>query len=172
MEEIANSSDEEHRERQREHIPKGNLGRVAKRRLEIMLRNMTFERGKIAKAMAFAINHADAADEVSPDRRSCGFFAMLGVLIVFRQVIDIICKSLVSEDTPLPQKIARLYLVSDILHNSSVHVTNAWKYRSGFEVKLPEVFQHFNKIYRSILARLKAEQVRVSIVADQHFSIV
>jgi len=138
LEEIANSSDEEHRERQREHIPKGNLGRVAKRRLEIMLRNMTFERGKIAKAMAFAINHADAADEV----------------------IDIICKSLVSEDTPLPQKIARLYLVSDILHNSSVHVTNAWKYRSGFEVKLPEVFQHFNKIYRSILARLKAEQVR------------
>lgn len=70
---------------------------------------------------------------------------------------------MVSDGAPLSQKIARLYLVSDILHNSSVHVTNAWKYRSGFEVKLPEVFQHFNKIYRSIRARLKAEQVRVSI---------
>ncbi|KAH8551881.1 U2-associated SR140 protein [Umbelopsis sp. PMI_123] len=138
IEEIANSSDEEQRERQREHIPKGNLGRVAKRRLEIMLRKINFQRGRIAKAMAFAINHADAADEV----------------------IDIVCKSLVSEETPLPQKIARLYLVSDILHNSSVHVTNAWKYRSGFEIKLPEVFKHFNKIYRSIQARLKAEQVR------------
>ncbi|CAO3667790.1 unnamed protein product [Umbelopsis vinacea] len=141
VEEIANSSDEEERERQREHIPKGNLGRVAKRRLEIMLRKLTFQRGKIAKAMAFAINHADAADEV----------------------IEVICKSLVSEDTPLSQKIARLCLVSDILHNSSVHVTNAWKYRSGFEVKLSEVFQHFNKIYRSIGARLKAEQVRRQI---------
>jgi U2-associated protein SR140 len=29
-----------------------------------MLRKLTFQRGKIAKAMAFAINHADAADEV------------------------------------------------------------------------------------------------------------
>jgi hypothetical protein len=29
-----------------------------------MLRKMNFQRGKIAKAMAFAINHADAADEV------------------------------------------------------------------------------------------------------------
>ncbi|KAI8583941.1 hypothetical protein K450DRAFT_220711 [Umbelopsis ramanniana AG] len=141
IEEIANSSDEEQRERQRGHIPKGNLGRVAKRRLEIMLRKMNFQRGKIAKAMAFAINHADAADEV----------------------IDIVCKSLVSDETPLSQKIARLYLVSDILHNSSVHVTNAWKYRSGFEVKLPDVFKHFNKIYRSIQARLKAEQVRRQI---------
>lgn len=67
IEEIANSSDEEERERQREHIPKGNLGRVAKRRLEIMLRKLTFQRGKIAKAMAFAINHADSADEVCFD---------------------------------------------------------------------------------------------------------
>ncbi|CAO3679763.1 unnamed protein product [Umbelopsis ramanniana] len=141
IEEIVNSSDEEQRERQRGHIPKGNLGRVAKRRLEIMLRKINFQRGKIAKAMAFAINHADAADEV----------------------IDIVCKSLVSDETPLSQKIARLYLVSDILHNSSVHVTNAWKYRSGFEVKLPDVFKHFNKIYRSIQARLKAEQVRRQI---------
>ncbi|KAM3579210.1 hypothetical protein VKS41_008431 [Umbelopsis sp. WA50703] len=141
VDELENSSEEEEREKQREHIPKGNLGRVAKRRLEIMLRKINFQRGTIAKAMAFAINHSDAADEV----------------------IETICKSMVSDGAPLSQKIARLYLVSDILHNSSVHVTNAWKYRSGFEVKLPEVFQHFNKIYRSIRARLKAEQVRRQI---------
>lgn len=59
-------------------------------------------------------------------------------------------------------KLARLYLVSDILHNSSVHVSNAWKYRKEFEDQLPVVFDHFNGIYRSINARLKAEQVRVS----------
>ncbi|KAG2171985.1 hypothetical protein INT43_001462 [Umbelopsis isabellina] len=141
VDEIENSSDEEEREKQREHITKGNLSKVAKRRLEIMLRKINFQRGTVAKAMAFAINHSDAADEV----------------------IDIICKSMVSDGAPLSQKIARLYLVSDILHNSSVHVTNAWKYRSGFEMKLSEVFQHFNKIYRSIRARLKAEQVRRQI---------
>jgi hypothetical protein len=93
------------------------------------------------------------------------------LILTHLQVIETICKSMVSDGAPLSQKIARLYLVSDILHNSSVHVTNAWKYRSGFEVKLPEVFQHFNKIYRSIRARLKAEQVRVSVafaVQDDH----
>lgn len=31
-----------------------------------------------------------------------------------------------------------------------------------FESQLPVVFDHFNTIYRSINARLKAEQVRVS----------
>lgn len=32
-----------------------------------------------------------------------------------------------------------------------------------FEQQLPNVFDHFNTIYRSVSARLKAEQVRVSI---------
>ena len=31
-----------------------------------------------------------------------------------------------------------------------------------FESQLPNVFDHFNTIYRSVNARLKAEQVRVS----------
>lgn len=33
-------------------------------------------------------------------------------------VADIVCQSLQIEETPIPRKIARLYLVSDILHNS------------------------------------------------------
>jgi hypothetical protein len=56
-------SDEED-ERERERIPKGSLGPKAKHRLEVMLRKLTFERGAIAKTMAFAIDHSDAADEV------------------------------------------------------------------------------------------------------------
>jgi U2-associated protein SR140 len=34
------------------------------------------------------------------------------------QVTQIICLSLCVEDTPIPRKIARLHLVSDVLHNS------------------------------------------------------
>ncbi|CAG8617970.1 2093_t:CDS:10 [Rhizophagus irregularis] len=130
-------SDEED-ERERERIPKGTLGPKAKHRLEVMLRKLTFERGVIAKTMAFAIDHSDAADEI----------------------VEIICKTLMIKETPIPTKVARLYLVSDVLHNSSVSVPNAWKFRTGFESKLPEVFEHLNEVYRSITARLKAETFR------------
>ncbi|CAG8458007.1 11129_t:CDS:10 [Scutellospora calospora] len=88
-------SDEED-ERERERVPKGTLGPKAKHRLEVMLRKLTYERGAIAKAMTFSIDHSDAADE----------------------------------ETPIPIKVARLYLVSDILHNRSVSVPNAWKFRT------------------------------------------
>ena len=44
-------------------------------------------------------------------------------------MIEIIIKALIIPETPLAIKLARLYLVSDILHNSAAHVANAWKYR-------------------------------------------
>lgn len=86
---------------------KGTLGQIAKQRLAVLLKEVSFQRGTIARAMAFAIDHSDAA----------------------AQVVDLICKSMLMTDSPLSVKLARLYLVSDILHNSSVHVSNAWKYR-------------------------------------------
>lgn len=64
MNDILLDTDDEERERDREHVPKGTLGKIAKQRFEIMLRQVTFQRGTIARAMAFAIDHADAADEV------------------------------------------------------------------------------------------------------------
>ncbi|ORZ01751.1 hypothetical protein BCR43DRAFT_522535 [Syncephalastrum racemosum] len=140
MEVLLNTDDEE-RDRKRHNVPKGVLGKVAKQRFEYMLRQVTFQRGSIARAMAFAIDHSDAADEV----------------------IDVIIKSLTQQETPLPVKLARLFLVSDILHNSGTDVPNAWKYRVGFEGRLIPVFEQFNAIYRSIGARLKAEQVRLHI---------
>ncbi|KAI8368741.1 hypothetical protein BD560DRAFT_132429 [Blakeslea trispora] len=121
-----------------ENVAKGNLGQIAKQRLGGLIREVTFQRGTIARAMSFAIDHSDAASEV----------------------VDVLCKSILIADIPFSVKLARLYLVSDILHNSSVHVSNAWKYRKEFEAHLPVIFDHFNSIYRSINARLKAEQVR------------
>ncbi|KAI8078079.1 uncharacterized protein B0P05DRAFT_544033 [Gilbertella persicaria] len=126
-----------------DNVPKGTLGQVAKQRLGGLLRQVTFQRGTIARTMAFAIDHSDAASEV----------------------VSVLCKSILLPGIPFSVKLARLYLVSDILHNSSVHVSNAWKYREEFEQQLPVVFDHFNSIYRSINARLKAEQVRVSQLA-------
>lgn len=61
-----------------------------------MLRALSGKRIEIARAMEFAMTHAEAADEVA----------------------DVVCKSLMVEATAVPRKIARLHLISDILHNS------------------------------------------------------
>lgn len=68
---------------------------------------MDFRRGAIARGMVYAMERADAAEEI----------------------VDLIIASLVSEKGGLQKKIARLYLVSDILHNSSSGRANVWKYR-------------------------------------------
>ena len=44
---------------------RGGLGKIARRKLEAMLRSINPSRDKVAHAMAFAIEHAEAADEVS-----------------------------------------------------------------------------------------------------------
>lgn len=99
-----------------------------------MLRKLTFERGVIAKTMAFAIDHSDAADEVLckiNQLKFCFIKHRHYFNALFIQIVEIICKTLMIKETPIPTKVARLYLVSDILHNSSVSVPNAWKFRTG-----------------------------------------
>lgn len=45
------------------------------------------------------------------------------------EVVEMIVDSLSILDTPLPKKLARLYLVSDILNNSSAKLPNVSYYR-------------------------------------------
>ena len=71
---------------------KGQLSNAQRNRLEDLLRHLTPERNKIADAMIFCIEHADAADEIS----------------------ECIADSLSSSDTLMHKKIARIYLVSDV----------------------------------------------------------
>ncbi|BEI99492.1 hypothetical protein CcaverHIS631_0405350 [Cutaneotrichosporon cavernicola] len=124
----AYSSDSDERE-EMSSSRKAALGKLANRRLEAMLRSMSGKRVEIARAMEFALKRADAYDEVT----------------------QIICRSLCVEDTPIPRKIARLHLVSDILHNSSSTLPNVWRYRQSFETRLPNVFEHFAKIHSRLL---------------------
>lgn len=50
---------------ERERLPKGRLGKLARRRFEALLRSITSTREKIARGMVFALEHADAATAVS-----------------------------------------------------------------------------------------------------------
>lgn len=88
---------------------KGQLSVAQRNRLEDLIRHLTPERMKIADAMIFCIEHADAADEIC----------------------ECIAESLMNPETPIHKKIARIYLVSDILHNCTVKVQNASFFRKS-----------------------------------------
>ncbi|CDQ77301.1 unnamed protein product [Oncorhynchus mykiss] len=80
------------------------------------------------------------------------------------EVVGSIAESLSLLQTPLQKKIARLYLVSDILYNSCAKVANASYYRKYFEAKLPQIFSDISDAYRNIQARLQAEQFKQKIM--------
>ncbi|KAK5673360.1 hypothetical protein QVD99_000809 [Batrachochytrium dendrobatidis] len=142
-ESIDDDSDESDSESSSPVFPKGPLTRAKKFHFEQQLRHITLERSRIAVSMVFCIEHSDASDEI----------------------LDIIMRSLLVHNTPIfPTKLGRLYLLSDILHNSGASVPNAWRYRSNLQKRLPEVFSHFGTLWKSIESRLKAEQLRKAIM--------
>ncbi|KAJ3762814.1 hypothetical protein EV360DRAFT_34953 [Lentinula raphanica] len=128
-------------ESERERMRKTTLGRLARRRFEAMLRALSGKRGEVARCMAFCLEHAEAAHEIA----------------------DIIVASLLVEGTPVPRKVARLYLICDILHNSAATVPSAWKYRQEFQSRLGIVFDHLSNIYHSFPGRITAETFKKQI---------
>ena len=70
-----------------------------------MLRNLMPDRNPIAETMVWCIEHADA----------------------WQEIVECISESLSLPQTPTAKKIARLYLISDILHNCSVKVSKRSK---------------------------------------------
>lgn len=77
---------------------------------------------------------------------------------------ELVAQSLMLPATPIPRKIARLYVVSDILANSSAPMASAWKYRAAFENRLDDVFDHFNQTYQSFPGRMRAEAFKKQIM--------
>ncbi len=79
--------------------------------------------------------------------------------------MECISESLSILQTPLTKKIARLYLISDILHNCSVKgVPNVSYYRKGFQSKLPDVFHDLHNCYANIDSRIKAEAFKQRVL--------
>lgn len=109
---------------------------------EDMLRALTLERSQIKEAMGFALDNADAAGEI----------------------VEVLTESLTLKETPIPTKVARLMLVSDVLHNSSAPVKNASAYRTKFEATLPDIMESFNDLYRSVTGRITAEALKERVM--------
>lgn len=81
--------------------------------------------------------------------------------------MEVLTESLTLKETPIPSKVARLMLVSDVLHNSSAPVKNASAYRTLFEARLPDIMESFNDLYRNITGRITAEALKVKIGEDE-----
>lgn len=109
---------------------------------EDMLRALTLERNQIKEAMGFALDNADAAGEV----------------------VEVLTESLTLKETSIPTKVARLMLVSDILHNSSAPVKNASAYRTKFEANLPDIMESFNDLYCNVTGRITAEALKERVL--------
>ncbi|XP_051156379.1 U2 snRNP-associated SURP motif-containing protein isoform X1 [Leptopilina boulardi] len=127
---------------ERQEPRRGSLSNSQRDRLEDLLRNISPERIRVAEAMVFCIEHAEAAEEIC----------------------DCITESLSILQTPVNKKIARLYLISDILHNCGVKITNATIYRKAFESRLQEIFNEVHQAYKQFDSRLKAEGFKVRVM--------
>ncbi|XP_057419830.1 protein RRC1 isoform X2 [Lotus japonicus] len=128
--------------RSRRVEPERTLTDAQRDEFEDRLRALTLERSQIKEAMGFALDNADAAGEI----------------------VEVLTESLTLRETPIPTKIARLMLVSDILHNSSAPVRNASAYRTKFEAALPDIMESFNDLYRSIMGRITAEALKERVL--------
>lgn len=135
--------DKEDEEEEEEGNKKGSLKEDERDKLEEMLRGLTPRRGDVAEAMLFCLDHAEAAEEI----------------------VECITESLSILKTPLPKKIARLYLVSDVLYNSSAKVSNASYYRKYFESKLSQIFADLNATYKTIQGHLQSENFKQRVMS-------
>ncbi|XP_054893119.1 U2 snRNP-associated SURP motif-containing protein isoform X2 [Poeciliopsis prolifica] len=135
--------DGDEEEEEEEGNKKGSLKEEERDKLEEMLRGLSPRRGDVAEAMLFCLNHAEAAEEI----------------------VECITESLSILKTPLPKKIARLYLVSDVLYNSSAKVSNASYYRKYFETKLSQIFADLNATYKTIQGHLQSENFKQRVMS-------
>ncbi|TRY84162.1 hypothetical protein DNTS_026056 [Danionella cerebrum] len=135
--------EEQDEDEDEEVCKKGALKDNDRDKLEEMLRGLTPRKSDIAQAMFFCLNHADAAEEI----------------------VECVAESLSILKTPLPKKIARLFLVSDVLYNSSAKVANASYYRKFFETKLCQIFSDLNATYKTIQGHLQSENFKQRVMS-------
>ena len=82
------------------------------------------------------------------------------------EIVECLAESLGILQTPIAKKVARLYLISDVLHNCSVKgPTNVSFYRLGFQTKFPEIFADLRDYHKSIDSRMKAESFKQRVMS-------
>ncbi|CAI4220700.1 unnamed protein product [Auanema sp. JU1783] len=82
-----------------------------------------------------------------------------------QEICETIYESLTIDETPLHKKIARVYLICDILANCAQRgVRDIFFYRTCFEQLMTKIFEALGDTLRNIEARLKAEHFKQRIM--------
>ncbi|PIO76694.1 hypothetical protein TELCIR_01210 [Teladorsagia circumcincta] len=124
--------------------PKARLRKSQRKKLEQILRELTPECDSIGDAMVWCADHATCA----------------------REICECIYESLTIDETPLHKKIARLYLISDLLANAASRgVRDVFYFRQYFGDLLTKIFAALGRTLRSVNARLKAEQFKQRVMS-------
>ena len=133
---------------------KSELNNTDYKELKLILQNLTLSRIHIKQALGFIYDKIEAAEDIC----------------------YILKKSLCNNTTPPAIKIARLYLLSDLLHNSSAPIKNASHFRIEIQKILPQIFEEFGSMRRGIIGRMTLHQVDERIkrvlAAWEEFSIL
>eukprot|EP01134_Creolimax_fragrantissima_P006963 CFRG6963T1 len=123
-----------------EETVKGQLKGKDRDTLEEYLRSAELNNNYVKNVMGFCLEHSAAAEEI----------------------VEVLTDSLSIPQTPIPTKIARLYVISDVLHNTSV--AGASFFRSSFESQLPGIMSHMNVALNSISGRMRAEYFKKRVL--------
>lgn len=125
-------------------------------------------RGDVGRVMAFAMEHAEGGmGEEVVDVLVNNILHPLQFTPAKPQTDDHPDQEEDPAADPSAAKIIALWLISDVLSNSSLGVRAAWRYRQLFENALKEkkVFAHLGDIYRgSGWGRMKAEKFRRGVI--------
>ncbi|VDP77432.1 unnamed protein product [Echinostoma caproni] len=130
-------------------------------------------RANVGDVMVWCLEHADSASDIadciveslSPDGASSIASEKPGTDAESEAVVE---AENTSNKSPVPitKSLARLFLISDILYNSSAKVPNASFFRKCFEARLPDAFKSLHIHYRNAEGKLKAEQLKVDDEAE------
>ncbi|CAH8573433.1 unnamed protein product [Dicrocoelium dendriticum] len=137
-----------------------------------MLIDLEPSRSNIGDVMVWCLEHADSAADIaccvveslSPN---CPFLKTETAEKTDATKIDepdVTSDEKTEAHSPISKIIARLFLISDILYNSSAKVPNASYFRKCFQDLLPGVFTNLHATYKNVEGKLKAEQLKQKVM--------
>ncbi|GFE53445.1 RNA binding protein protein [Babesia ovis] len=106
-------------------------------RLNQILSSCNTTRGYIGEAMMFIINHGESAV----------------------QVTDCLVNAILEDSPTVDKKISRLYILSDVLYNTSASHPFGWLYRTTFEKRIPEIFVNIRDFTKSCQSKIAVQEL-------------
>mmetsp|Transcript_5799 Transcript_5799/g.14910 ORF Transcript_5799/g.14910 Transcript_5799/m.14910 type:complete len:337 (+) Transcript_5799:444-1454(+) len=108
-----------------------------------LLKHLTLERSTIERTMVYVFERKESALDI----------------------VRLLCESFAQQTPNTSLLIARMYLISDILHNSLNPESNASSLHSLLEKRLPEIFESVHRSFELVPSRIEKEAFRKRILA-------